>query len=60
VLSSLSQNNVNIVAVTPPRKAMPNDWAFGTDLTNIDNKWGQVGLNNSEQNQAHVVCLQHK
>jgi len=39
---------------------MPNDWAFGTDLTNIDNKWGQVGLNNREQNQALVVRWQHK
>jgi len=38
----LSQNNINIVAVTPPRKAMPNDWAFDTDLTNNDNKWGKL------------------
>ena len=53
MLSSLSQNNVNIVVVTPPRKAMPNDWAFSTDLTNIDNKRSK--LDSTAENKVKLV-----
>ncbi|XP_021305371.1 E2F transcription factor-like E2FE isoform X1 [Sorghum bicolor] len=46
------ENNV-MVALPPSRKAMPNKRAFGTDLTNMDNKRGK--LDTSAENKVKLM-----